>query len=106
MVSTTKWLGPAAVLCHRGASVWLHTMGYIKKVASCKVKPYELIDHDSVCCKCDNTSRKVMLEDSLEDVKMIMDEARLQNRDEMKQADMNSYIFGPHYLKVENSVNF
>ena len=39
-----SWLGPAAVLCQRGQSVWLHTNGDIKKVAACKVKPYELID--------------------------------------------------------------
>ena len=29
------WLGPAAVLCQRGASVWLHSQGDIKKVAVC-----------------------------------------------------------------------
>ena len=31
------WLGPAAVLCQRGTSVWLHSQGDIKKVASCRV---------------------------------------------------------------------
>ena len=36
----SSWLGPEAVLCHRGPSVWLHTVGDIKKVASSKVKPY------------------------------------------------------------------
>ena len=41
------WLGPAAVLCQRGASVWLHAQGDIKKVAASKVKPYELIDTGS-----------------------------------------------------------
>ena len=39
-----SWLGPAAVLCQRGQSVWLHTNRVIKKVAACKVKPYELVD--------------------------------------------------------------
>ena len=38
-----SWLGPAAVLCQRGQSVWLHTNGDIKKVAACKVKPYNLL---------------------------------------------------------------
>ena len=54
--SENSWLGPAAVLCHRGPSVWLHTVSDIKKVASCK--PYELI----------------MMEDSLEDVENILDQ--------------------------------
>ena len=93
----SSWLGLAAVLCHRGPSVWLHTVGDIKKVASCKVKPYELIDRDSVDCKCEKTSRKVMLEDGLEDVDTIIDETRLQKRDEMKQADVASDTIGTHY---------
>ena len=42
----SSWLGPAEVLCHRGPSVWLYTVGDIKKVATCKVKLYELIDQD------------------------------------------------------------
>ena len=41
-----SWLGPAAVLCQRGQSVWLHMNGDIKKVAACKVKPFELIDRE------------------------------------------------------------
>ena len=80
----SSWLGPAAVLCHRGPSLWLHTVGDIKKVASCKVKPYELINRNLVDCKCDNISRRVMLDDGLEDVETIIDEARLQKRDAMK----------------------
>ena len=40
------WLGPAAVLCQRGQSVWLHTHGDIKKVAACRVKPFQLVDRE------------------------------------------------------------
>ena len=50
--------------------------------------------------------RRVMLEDGLEDVETIIHEAKLQKRDEMKQADVASDTIGTHYLKVENSVNF
>ena len=81
-------------------------VGDIKKVASCKVKPYELIDHDSVNCKCKNTSEKVILDYGLEDVEAIIDETRLKQREEMKQADVASDTIGTHYLKVENSANF
>ena len=31
----TFWLGPAAVICQRGQSMWLHTHGDLKKVAAC-----------------------------------------------------------------------
>ena len=30
-----SWLGPAAVICQRGQSVWLHTHGDVKKVTVC-----------------------------------------------------------------------
>ena len=43
-----SWLGPASVLYQRGQSVRLHTNGDIKKVAACKVRPYELIDTENL----------------------------------------------------------
>ena len=46
-----------------------------------------------------------MLEDGLEDVETIIDEARLQKREEMKQADVVSDIIGIQYLKMENDIN-
>lgn len=74
-----SWLGPASVLCQRGQSVWLHTNGDIKKVAACKVRPYELIDNqdsqDSQDSKHSHSQSKkkkvVMLEDGLADMKDI-----------------------------------
>ena len=66
-------LGPAAVLCQRGQSVWLHTNRDIKKVAACKVKPYELVDRKENDGKYEEVPKKVMLEDGLEDVKNQMD---------------------------------
>ena len=41
------WFGPAAVLCQRGATVWLHSQGDIKKVAASRVKPYDLVEEDN-----------------------------------------------------------
>ena len=37
------WLGPQEVLYHRDYKVCIHTNGDVKKVASCKMKTYELI---------------------------------------------------------------
>ena len=42
-----SWLGPAAVLCQRGQSVWIHTHGDIKKVAACRVKPFQLVNREN-----------------------------------------------------------
>ena len=68
LMNGNSWLGPAAVLCQRGQSVWLHMNRDIKKVAACKVKPYELVDRRENEDKNDEVSKKVMLEDGLEDV--------------------------------------
>ena len=38
------WLRPVVVVCQRGQSVYLHTHGDLKKIAACRVKPYQLID--------------------------------------------------------------
>ena len=64
------WLGPAAVLCHRGQSVWIHTHGDVKKVAACWVKPFQLIDREAVKNESEQNAewRQLMLEDGLQDV--------------------------------------
>lgn len=46
LMNANYWLGPAIVLCHRGQSVWLLANGEIKKVASYKLKPYELLERE------------------------------------------------------------
>ena len=110
-----SWLGPAAVLCQRGQSVWLHTSGDIKKAAACKVKPYELIDRESEEYKrlidqesdeYKKNSRKVMLEDGLKDVESLMDPEKEIQRDALKLADVTSDNVGTNYLKIINSVSF
>ena len=43
-----SWISPVAVLCQRGKSFRLHTNGDVKKVATCKVKLYELVDRNAI----------------------------------------------------------
>ena len=51
------------MVCQRGQSVYLHMHGDLKKVAACRVKPFELVDQDE---KEESTFAKdVMLEDVL-----------------------------------------
>ena len=78
-----SWIGPAAVLCQRGQSVWLHTNGDIKNVAACKVKPYELVYRDAIPGNNYDISKKVMLEDALENVEDLMDEEDEQNESQL-----------------------
>ena len=51
------------VVCQRGQSVYLHTHSDLKKIAACRVKPFELVDQDE-----ESASKEVMLEDGLKDV--------------------------------------
>merc|ERR1712240_947318 len=57
-------IGPALVVTQRGQSVYLHTHSDLKKIAACRVKPYELINTDE---RTYNT-KEVMQEDVLEDI--------------------------------------
>ena len=43
-LNRNAWIGLAAVMCQQGQSVYLHTQGDLKKIAACRVKPFELID--------------------------------------------------------------
>ena len=61
----TSWLGPAAVVCQRGQSVWLHTHGDLKKVAVCRVTLFELVDRTSIISDPVSEERRVMTEEGL-----------------------------------------
>ena len=93
-----SWLGPVAVLCQRGQSVWVHTVGDIKKVASCKVKTFQLVERNSIK---DSSSKEVMLEDGLEDVKNLMDHGEFKKNEDLKDDNVEA-----KYLKLINTVSF
>ena len=81
-LNKNSWLGPVAVLCQRGQSVWVHTVRDIKKVASCKVKPFQFVDRNS---SKDSSSKEVMLEDGLEDVENIVDQGETKDKEDLKR---------------------
>ena len=54
------------VVCQRGLSVYVHTRGDLKKIASCHVKLFKLVDRNEESAI---VSKNVMLEDGLQDVK-------------------------------------
>ena len=58
----------------------------------CRVKPFQLIDRESIK---DSNSKKVMLEDGLEDVKNLLD-----------QEDLEGDTIGVKYLRMANTVSF
>ena len=96
-----SWLGPAVVLAQRGQSVWVHTIGDIKKVVTCRVKLFQLVDRESIK---DSNSKKVMLEDGLEDIKNLLDQE--EDKDEDKEEDLQGDTVGAKFLRMVNTVYF
>ena len=64
-------LGPAAVVCQQGQSVYLHTHGDLKKITACRVKLFELVERDEESAS-SKPNKDVMLEDGLEDVGILL----------------------------------
>ena len=90
-----SWLGPAAVLCQSGQSVWINSAGDIKIVASCRTKPFQLVDRDEK-----RVSTKVMLEEGLEDIENIVN---LENEDKEELKEDNTQA---KYLKMVSPISF
>ena len=101
-MNANSWLGPAVVLCHRCQSVWILGNREIKKVASCKVKPYELLDREKN--KEREVMEKIMLEEGLKNVDDGKDWETEFIEANIKEANIDSV--GAHYLKVVNHVSF
>ena len=95
---------PASVLCQRGQSVWVHTNSDIKKVAACKVKPYELLKREDNKEK--QVKEKIMLEDGLKDVEDLIYPEEEEKRDAKKLNDVTSNVVGANYLKIVNNMSF
>ena len=60
-------------------------------MAACKVKPFQLVDRNSIK---DSVSKKVMLEDGLEDVQNLLD-----------PKDLEEDAIGAKYLRMANTVS-
>ena len=128
-LSGNTWFGPAAVLCQRGNTVWLHSQGDIKKVAASRVKPYKLVDevddkkeessNDLKTFKsCDQGLAPGMKSSHKENVgscggspkderlkKHVMLEDGLQDVDAL-HAELEKDLTGARYLRRDNSVCF
>ena len=79
------------MVCQRGQSVYLHTHGDLKKIAACRLKPFELLDQDK--CEESVSTKDVMLEDGLKDVENLY-------------TNLKDDVIGASYLKMAQSVSF
>ena len=83
------WIGPALVVAQRGQSVYLQTHSDLKKIAACRVKPYELVNTDGNT----HNTKEVMKEDGLEDI------------DNMYTTQLNEYYYNKKHSNNQNSTN-
>ena len=76
------WIGPALVVTQRGQCVYLHTHGDPKKIAACRVKPFQLVNTD----------------EHTQNTKEVMQEVGLEDVENLYTAQLNKY----YYTKKHN----
>ena len=57
-------------------------------------------------CKCNKTTKKVMLESGSEDIENLIGPKKQKQQEAMKQADATSDNIGMNYLKIINTMAF
>ena len=83
------WLGPAEVHSQQGQSVWIYSMGDIRKVAACKVKPYDVEEFES--------------KTNVENIPVILSNSDSEEFNQEK--DSRSDAIGAYYMKLENHMS-
>ena len=89
--NSNAWSGPVEVFCQKGNNVWLWTMGEIRKVAACRVKPYELKEKENKDDDSKDNDETKKEDDSSDKAK------------EVKFVDFEKDKIGAYYLQVENN---
>ena len=111
------WHGPGEVIYHKGNAVFIHSNGDVKKVAACKVKPYELKERkeESKGEKIEKPDWNKWIEESErskseEVIEEEKDEKTEESEEEENEKEVENEelkdVIGAKYLKMEKSVCF
>merc|ERR1712240_705404 len=107
------WHGPAEAIYQKGNAIFIHSNGDVKKVAACKVKPYDLKERTEEENKAKNDEEKspeIIQEDknSENDDKKEESETEMEEIEDENEVrrDLQNDIIGAKYLQVEKSVYF
>merc|ERR1711867_5586 len=105
------WHGPAEVIYQKGNAVYIHSNGDLKKVAACKIKPYELKERTEEkndenrdkerCPEIIEEENKVENDDKKEESEVEVEEIEDENK---VRRDLQNDVIGAKYLQVEKSV--
>merc|ERR1711895_43551 len=104
------WHGPAEVIYQKGNCVFIHSNGDVKKVATCRAKPYDLKERTEEEKEESNEQEKPpeIIEEENEaenDDKIEDSETEIEEEDENELGrDLQNDIIGAKYLQVEKSV--
>merc|ERR1712115_151340 len=107
------WHGPAEVIYQKGNAVFIHSNGDVKKVAACKIKPYELKERTEEK-KEENRDEERFPEIIEEENKVENDDKKEESEAEIEEIedenevrrDLQNDVIGAKYLQVEKSVYF
>ena len=106
------WHGPAEVICQKGNTILIHGNGDIKKIATCKVKPYDLTEWIEKENNLNNDKEKspdIQVENNSENIdnneKVNAETEEIEDENEMRR-DLQNEIIGPEYLQREKSVYY
>merc|ERR1711955_107833 len=119
------WHGPGEVIYQKGNAVFIHSNGDVKKVAACKVMPYELkerkeeskkeetvkLDWNGIIEKDGRSEFGVVREDEKDEQKEKEEEpenekevSEEQGNEEEVEGEKLKDVIGAKYLKMEKSV--
>merc|ERR1712240_115741 len=122
------WYGPAEVIYHKGNTIFIHGNGDVKKVAACKVKPYDLKEggdkprdegekspetiekeiNDETDAETENNENNDETDTETENDEQEerdKNEEETENEDEARN-DLQNDVIGAKYLQVEKNVYF
>merc|ERR1712240_689963 len=123
----SAWHGPGEVIYQKGYAVFIHSNGDVRKVAACKVKPYELkerkeeskkeeavkLDWNGIIEKDGRSEFRVVREDEKDEQKEKEEEAENekevseeQGNEEEVEGEKLKDVIEAKYLKMEKSVCF
>ena len=101
------------MIYQKGNAVFIHSNGDVKKVAACKVKPYELKERieenkeekrdEEICPQIIEEENKVENDDKKEESEVEVEE--IEDENEVRR-DLQNDVIGAKYLQVEKSVYF
>ena len=98
------WLGPVKVFCQRGRDVYIFANGNLKKLPSCKVRPFVCdSESNSIIENSSDVKSKTVTIDTKEKVFESQDCDDNDSEERADRAEMEKDAVGSYWMKVEKN---